>query len=215
MTALTWDAIGERRYETGVDHGVLYTPDGGAVPWNGLTEITESLGREVKSFYIDGVKYLDAQIIGAYQATLKAFTYPDELNDLIGNSEFAPGVFTHDQRVKTFNLSYRTKISDDLDPDTNFRLHIIYNVLATPSNSQFVTQSDKPDLAPMEWTLNGAPPAVSGIRPTSHISLDTRTLDPALLTDIMERLYGSEAQNPLLPTLAELLTIVEEFYATP
>jgi hypothetical protein len=28
MTALAWDLVGERLYETGVDHGVLYIPDG-------------------------------------------------------------------------------------------------------------------------------------------------------------------------------------------
>ena len=27
MPALTWDALGERFYETGVDRGVLYIPD--------------------------------------------------------------------------------------------------------------------------------------------------------------------------------------------
>lgn len=211
MTVLTWDAVGSRQYETGVDHGVLYLPEG-AVPWNGLTSLSEQLGREVKSYYMDGIKYLDYQVIGAFQATLKAFTYPDELDDLIGNPEFAPGVFLHDQRSKAFNLSYRTRLSDDLDPDTHYRIHIIYNVLATPSNSQFDTKSDKADLAPMEWTINGTPPTAVGIRPTSHISLNTRGLDPALLIDLEERLYGSVAVDPDLPTPAELLTIVDEFY---
>ena len=27
MAKLVWDLAAERRYETGVDHGVLYTPD--------------------------------------------------------------------------------------------------------------------------------------------------------------------------------------------
>ena len=27
MTALTWDAVGTRSYETGVDHGALYVYD--------------------------------------------------------------------------------------------------------------------------------------------------------------------------------------------
>ena len=46
--ALVWDAIGERFYEYGVDHGVLYIPDPvtGAYDegfaWNGLTTVTES-----------------------------------------------------------------------------------------------------------------------------------------------------------------------------
>ena len=27
MPPLTWDQVGEKLYETGVDHGVLYLPD--------------------------------------------------------------------------------------------------------------------------------------------------------------------------------------------
>lgn len=47
MAKIVWDKTGERRYETGVDHGVLYTPDNtGAyntgVAWNGLVSVTES-----------------------------------------------------------------------------------------------------------------------------------------------------------------------------
>jgi len=47
MARLTWDNTGERLYETGVDRGVLYIPDGNGaysdgVAWNGLTTVTES-----------------------------------------------------------------------------------------------------------------------------------------------------------------------------
>ena len=37
-----WDTIGERRFETGVDRGVLYPTSGMGVPWNGLTEDIKS-----------------------------------------------------------------------------------------------------------------------------------------------------------------------------
>src|SRR4051812_9206458 len=98
MTALAWDQVGTRRYETGIDRGVLYTLDGVAVPWNGLVSISEDLEREVKSYYLDGVKYLDHQVLGAYAAKLGAYTYPDELDALLGLHDFAPGVVLHDQR---------------------------------------------------------------------------------------------------------------------
>ena len=44
---IVWDATGERWYEYGLDHGVLYPQDAsGAYPlgvaWNGLTAVTES-----------------------------------------------------------------------------------------------------------------------------------------------------------------------------
>jgi hypothetical protein len=46
MTKLAWDLTGQRIFETGVDHGVLYIPDSAGayvngVAWNGLTTVTE------------------------------------------------------------------------------------------------------------------------------------------------------------------------------
>ena len=49
MAQLTWDNTGERFYETGIDHGVLYIPNTttGAYDkgyaWNGLTSVSLSL----------------------------------------------------------------------------------------------------------------------------------------------------------------------------
>ncbi len=47
MAKLFWDNVGERFYETGVDHGVLYLPDSSGtyvtgVAWNGLTSVSET-----------------------------------------------------------------------------------------------------------------------------------------------------------------------------
>jgi len=212
MAGLVWDAVGERRYETGVDRGVLYHPDNVAIAWNGLVSLTENLGREVKSYYIDGVKYLDYQVIGDYQATLKAFTYPDELNDLIGTALFAPGVYLHDQKSRAFSIAYRTMEEDDLGSG-DYKLHLVYNVLATPSNADFLTKSDKTDLTPMEWTLNGTPPTADGIRPTSHITLHSRSIDSALLAQLELQLYGDESNAPYLQALPDLLTFIESYYA--
>jgi hypothetical protein len=48
MTKVVWDQVGQRFYETGVDHGVLYIPDGAGVynsgfAWNGLTLLLKRL----------------------------------------------------------------------------------------------------------------------------------------------------------------------------
>ena len=47
MAPLTWDQVGDKLYETGVDRGVLYIPNDQGVynagfAWNGLTTVTES-----------------------------------------------------------------------------------------------------------------------------------------------------------------------------
>lgn len=224
MSTLIWDEVGERRFETGVDRGVLFPRDSAGVPWNGLVSVTENLAREVKSYYTDGVKYLDHQVIDAFSGTLQAYTYPDELDALTGVPAFAPGVFIHDQRSKAFSLSYRTKVGNDVDGiDHGYKLHLLYNVLATPSNAQFKSLSQEMDPQLFEWALHAVPPLALGIRPTSHISLHTRSLDPELLQIIEDLLYGTPGDPladpvipplaPAMPPLVELLDLVEEFYA--
>ena len=92
MTALTWDQVGERLYETGVDHGVLYIPDqsgayGEGFAWNGLTTVTESpSGAESTPQYADNIKYLNLISAEEFGATIEAFTYPDEFAQCDGTA---------------------------------------------------------------------------------------------------------------------------------
>lgn len=222
MTALEWDKLGDRRYETGIDRGVLFPKDGPAVAWNGLASVTETVGRDVKSYYLDGVKYLDRHVPGSYSAKLSAFTYPDELEELIGMREYVPGVYLHDQRAKLFNLSYRTLVGNDVDgTDHGYKIHIIYNVLAVPSDNAMNTLKDSTDLSPFEWDLSGTPNIMLGVRPTAHISLESRRIDPAFLASLELLLYGGPptgagttedpivANDSKLPTFFEMIAMLD------
>lgn len=210
MTALEWDQVGERRFETGIDRGVLYLQGGDAIPWNGLVSVTEDQTREVKSYYLDGVKYLDHHVPGSYSAKLQAFTYPDELEELLGTTEFAPGVFVHDQRARMFSLSYRTRVGNDLEGvDHGYKIHLIYNVMAVPSSFAAESMAANVTAKPFELSLSGTPSAMFGIRPTSHISLHSRTMDPELLSQLEATLYGADMLVPSLPDLVSLLAAVE------
>jgi hypothetical protein len=209
MTMLVWDQVGDRRYETGVDRGVLYLTDGTVVPWSGLTSIVESRSRDMKSYYLDGVKYLDHVVPGDYAAKLQAFTYPDALDLLLGNSSFAPGVTVYDQPSKLFHISYRNLIANDLEGvDYAYKIHVVYNVVANPSDVSYDTLADSVSAKPFEWELKGTAIAINGYRPTNHISLDSRTVDPLVLTTIEERLYGSALASPNFPSLDALLEII-------
>jgi len=80
MTAIAWDGVGQRYFETGLDRGVLYLEDGSGVPWNGLTAVDEKVtGAQASPVYWDGVKIDDVISVGDFSATLKAITYPEEL----------------------------------------------------------------------------------------------------------------------------------------
>ena len=80
MSKIIWDEVGSRVYESGLDRGVLYLPDGTSVPWNGLTAVVEKFNRSVNSVYFDGAKINDFVTLGDFSATLKAFTYPEEFH---------------------------------------------------------------------------------------------------------------------------------------
>lgn len=209
MSTLEWDKVGERFFETGIDRGVLYTVEGLAVPWNGLTGVTENTTGEVKEFWLDGVKYLDHYVPGAYSAKMEAFTYPDILDDLTGTELFAPGVYLHDQKARIFHLSYRTRVGNDVDQDLGYKIHIIYNVLAMASSSGSSTLGESVEPSKFSWDLSGTPPQMFGARPTAHIHLDSRGIEPTLLETLEILLYGSVDVDPALPSMVDLLALIE------
>ena len=209
MTALVWDKVGTKTYQGGVDRGVLYLPDGSAVAWSGLTSVDDAATSSVKAFYLDNVKYLDDYTPGDYSGTLKAFTYPDEF-DAIGNGILSDvdGFEYHDQPIQMFNLSYRTKIGNDLDGlDHGYKIHLLYNLMANPSTVTYATLSDS--LSPLEfsWALTGTPSVVPGHRPTSHVTINSLTTPPVVLNALEQILYGTALSAPSLPKISDIVTL--------
>lgn len=207
MPKLVWDQIGEHTYQTGIDRGVLYLNDGRAVVWNGLTKVEESSDTEVKSSYLDGVKYLEVLVPGDFQGKLSAFTYPDEFESIIGIGSFSPGLEFYDQPAKSFNMAYRTIFGDDVSGERHgYKIHILYNVIANPDAYTFETLKDS-GAEPIEfsWTLSGTPPpTIQGFRPTVHISIDSLDTPPDVLQMLEATLYGTAVSNPSLPSLHDI-----------
>src|SRR3982751_1167398 len=121
MTKLLWDKTGERTYETGVDHGVLYEIDeageySSGVSWNGLTAVTESpSGAEATPTYADNIKYLNLVSAEEFGATIEAYTYPEEFGQCDGTESPSDGVLLGQQGRHTFGMSYRTRVGNDID----------------------------------------------------------------------------------------------------
>lgn len=212
MTKLVWDKVGDRVYQSGLDRGVLYLPDGSAVPWNGLTSVVEKFNRETSPIYYDGVKIGETTTLGEFQASMNAVTYPEEFIELEGMGNSRPGVYYGDQRPKAFALCFRTQIANALEGDTvGYKLHIIYNVTASPSDKTYATMSTDPSLSLFEWIITAVPEEVSGFRPTAHIVLDSREMDPWLLEDIEKKLYGSSSATASLIPMADLVIFMAEW----
>lgn len=207
MTPLVWDEVGERIYQTGVDRGVLYLHDGRVAVWNGLTSVEETASSELKSYHLDGVKYLEVLSPGDFLAKLKAITYPEEFDSVNGIVDVSPGLSYYDQPAKSFDLSYRTTIGNDLDSDAGYKIHILYNILANPSSVTFNTLKDTVEPVEFEWSLSGTPEKVSRQRPTAHISIDSRETPSDILKILEATLYGTETSAPGLPSILEISEI--------
>ena len=212
MPEIVWNKVGDRSYESGLDRGVLYLPDGSAVPWNGLTSVIEKFDKTTAAVYYDGMKISDAVILGDFAATMKAVTYPDEFVELEGVGSLRHGVFLGDQAPKSFGLCYRTQVGNDLEGDTGYKIHILYNVTAIPHDKTYASLSDAPSLVEFEWDIVAVPEEVAGFRPTAHIVINSLETDPWLMEDLNEKLYGSGTVEASLIPMPDLITFMREWY---
>lgn len=215
MTSITWDEVGERRFYTGIDRGVLYPPTGPGVAWNGLTSIEESGSRESKALYLDGIKYLEYQTAGTFEGKLKALTYPEEFDTLNGTEPHssAEGLYVHEQPPRRFGLCYRTILGNDVaGVDFGYTLTVLYNLMAVPEATAFSSLNDK--LAPEEfgWALSGIPVNVTGARPTVRLSFNSTKIDADKLSILEDILYGSATSEPRLPNPEELIAVLDSDY---
>lgn len=214
MAALTWDQVGERLYETGVDRGVLYIPNGSGVydtgvAWNGLTAVTESPGgAEASPQYADNTKYLNLVSAEEFNATIEAFTYPDEFGQCDGTAAPTDGVLLGQQGRKTFGLAYRTRVGNDLNgTDFGYKLHLIYGALAAPSEKAYSTINDSPEAITFSWEVATTPVSVTSYKPTSLIVVDSTVVGATELGDLEEILYGSVGVDPRLPLPDEVISL--------
>lgn len=205
MTAIVWDRLEDRLFETGIERGVIYPVGGSAEAWNGLTTVVESLGREAKVYYQDGSKALIRLVAPGYKAKITAFTYPDILDELQGNQRMAAGVHLYDQQTDRFHLSYRTRIGNAVeDVDYGYKLHLLYDLIINPSDQTHSTISDQPAASTFDWDVEGTQ-RLWGTKLVNHISIDSREVDPATLASIENQLYGTPSSDPVMPDLIDLL----------
>lgn len=201
MSRLVWDKVGERIYETGVDRMVLYRYDTttqtfkNPVAWNGITAFNESpSGAEPSPLWADNIKYLNLMSAEEYGATLEAYTYPDEFEECDGSKELAPGVMIGQQSRKLFALCYRTLLGNDTEgTDLGYKLHIVYNCLASPSERGHATVNDSPEAANPSWEISTTPVDVAGSKPTATVVIDSTKVDAAKLATFEDILYGKDA----------------------
>ena len=210
MARMAWNSVGQRKYEAGIDRGVLYLPDQGiAVPWNGLTSVNETSATKVDPLYFNGIKYYDYVSRGDFQGTLKALTYPEEFEIYDGNVESVNGIYVTGQiPTGIFHLSYRTMIGDDVDGiSSGYKIHVLYNLTAKPSNRIYSTVNDRHAAQEFSWDLYSVPAEGLNLRPTSHIIFDTTKMHELAILDVEAALYGTDYTEPEIVSIDEFETM--------
>lgn len=217
MVALAWHETGDKQYELGVDKGVFYPLNAAtstynkAYAWNGLISVTESpSGAEVTKNYADNDVYMSLMSAEEFAATVEAYNYPDEFALVDGTAEPVPGLYVGQQPRKPFGLSYRTKVGNDSKGmDAGYKIHLIYNAMAAPSEKAYSTVNDSPEATTFSWELSTTPiNAGDVLKSTAQLTINSLKVPAAKLKALEDILYGTTTLEARLPLPTEVIGLL-------
>lgn len=220
---IEWDKNGERFYETGVKHGVLYVYDPenshaqagshyvNGVAWNGLTGVTVSPeGADATDLYADDIKYLTMRSAENVKATIEAYTYPDEWAVCDGSAIAATGVTIGQQPRSVFGFVWTTVIgNDELMDNYGEKIHILWGCTASPSEKAYQTINDSPEAITFSWEISSTPLPCGDFKPTAYMEIDCKKANETDLAALKSMLYGtagSGGNDPYLPMPADVVS---------
>lgn len=169
-----------------------------------MVQVTESsTGGDVTPLYYDGLKYMDFASTEDFAAGIEAYSTPREFDACDGVRMLSPGLFATQQPRKTFDLCYKTLIGNDLEGvDYAYKLHLVYNITAAPSGRTNKTLAGTVSPDTRSWVLSAVPPPATTFRPTAHLVVDSRLVDPYSMADLESVLYGKDARSGTDPAAA-------------
>lgn len=213
MTRIDWTQVGQRYFEAGIDRGVLFVDGSSGVPWVGLVNFSQKQsGGESSPRYLDGIKISNRSSPEEFEGTLEAFNYPPEFERCDGTYRAENGLRVTQQQRKSFHMVYRSKIGNDVAGlDRAYRLHLLYNLRAQPSDRGYRTLVDQNEPITFSWNITSRAVPVTGFRPSAHYMVDSRDIPTELLTQLENLLYGTEETEPSIPTPGELLFMFDSY----
>lgn len=218
MAKLQWDAVGQRLYETGTSKGVLFVQtENGAydngVAWNGLSSVKKSPdGAEESPIYADNKKYLSLTSAENLKGSIDAYTYPEEFEVCDGSAAIHPGVYVGQQPRRAFGMVYSTIVGNDtMGNSYGEKLHFMYNVKVAPSERAYETVNDEPAALTFSWEFSTTPVDLEdiGLEASAGIVVSRHEVSAEAWTSLVERVYGTEADEPSLPTIQEIIAMTE------
>lgn len=218
MSKLVWDKTGERLYETGTSKGALFVQDENGqytegVAWNGLISVKQNNdGAEPNDLYADNIKYLSLMSAENHKGSIDAYTYPEEFEECDGSAAVSPGVYVGQQIRVPFGLAYTTIVGNDTQGNAyGEKLHLVYNAKVSPSERAYETVNQDPEALTFSWDYTTTPVELSdiGLDPSAGITVSKREVGEEKFKALTDLVYGSEDQEPTLPTIQEVVEMTK------
>jgi len=86
---------------------------------------------------------------------------------------------------------------------------LVYGCQASPSDRQFQTINNSPDIISFSWDISTVPVSAKGLKPTSILTIDSTKIEKEKLKKLEDVLYGSDQADARLPLPDEVKTILE------
>lgn len=219
MSKLLWDQVGQRLYETGTSKGVLFVQDTATgaykegVAWNGLVSVKKSPdGAEESPLYADNMKYLSLMSAENLKGSIDAYTYPDEFEACDGSAAVHPGVYVGQQQRVPFGLVWSTIVGNDTQGNAyGEKLHFVYNAKVAPAERAYETVNEDPTAITFSWEYNTTPVDLSdiGLDPSAGITVSRSEVSAAAWKAVTDAVYGTESEEPRLPSIQEIIEMTE------
>ena len=217
MPKLEWDKTSEKTYELGSKNMALYVLGANGVyetgvAWNGITSVSfNNTGGDENALWADDMKYGSIRSVEECGGSIEAFTCPREFYPCDGKVEIAPGVSIGQQNRTPFGFAVKTTIGNDTAGlEYGYKLHIVYNATASPSERSYSTINDSPDAQSLSWDYTCTSIPVANHKPIAHLEIDSTEADATKLAALETILFGGngENDNPRLPLPAEIATLM-------
>ena len=168
-------------------------------------------GADATDLYADNIKYGVMRSAENFKATVGAYMAPDEFDACDGCAEMVEGVTIGQQERTPFALAYRTRVESDTSKGgKDYKLNIIYNATAAPSERSHETVNDSPSAMELSWDVETTPIEVEGFDPTAHITIDSRKVSAAAMKKIEEALYGTDSEESKLLLPNEIVEMIKQ-----
>lgn len=123
------------------------------------------------------------------------------------------------QQVRTpFGLVFKSVKGNDTQKEAyGYKLHLIWNATASPSERAYQTINDSPEAIEFSYEFTTIPTAITGYKPISRMTIDSTKCDSEKLALLEGVLFGLdadaeqqiEARDPFLPTPDEVVALLK------